>query len=110
MQLCSGSLLNTPKEVLPDKNEQVLAAKDGGSGSVSNSAKEVVDLQNDLDDAGNWGGSSNVFLWCQYPPSISDVDIAPVSALLTNVDLEEAHAGLHLLNNLLPPPVRICMS
>ena len=110
MQLCSGSLLNTPKEVLPDKNEQVLASKDGGSGSLLNSAKEVVDLQNVLEDAGNAGGKSNVFLWCQYPPSISDVDNAPVSALLTNVDLEEAHAGLHLLNNLLPPPFGLLVS
>ena len=44
---------------MPDKNEQVLAAKDGGSGSVPNSANEVVDLQNDLDDAGKYKGSTD---------------------------------------------------
>jgi hypothetical protein len=55
MQLCSGSLLNTPKEVV----------QDGGFGSLLNSAKEVVDIHNDLDNASNGGGSSNnVFLRC----------------------------------------------
>ena len=63
MQLCSGSLLNTPKEVVQDKkNKDVHADKDGGSGSLLNSAKEVVDIQNDLDNSSNGGGSSNVFL------------------------------------------------
>jgi hypothetical protein len=81
MQLCSGSLLNTPKEAVQDNNKEPESRKDGGSGSLPNSGKEVVDLQNDLDNASNAGGSSNVFLWCRYPPSISDVDEAPVSAL-----------------------------
>jgi hypothetical protein len=84
--------------------------KDGGSGSLLNSAKEVVDIQNDLDNASNGGGRSNVFLWCQYPPSISDVNNAPVSALLTNMDMEETYAGLDLLNNLLPPPLGLLVS
>ena len=51
-----------------------------------------------------------MFLWCQYPPSISDLDNAPVSALLTNVDLEKAYACLDLLNNLLPPPLGLPVS
>jgi hypothetical protein len=111
MQLCSGSLSNTPKEVVQDKkNKDIHADKDGGSGPLLNSAKEVVDIQNDLDNASNGGGSSNVFLWCRYPPSISDVGNAPVSALLTNVDMEEAYAGLDLLNNLLPPPLGLLVS
>jgi hypothetical protein len=108
MQLCSGSLLDTPKEVVQDNNEEPEPRKDGGSGSLPKSGNEVVDLQNDLDNASNAGGSSNVFLWSRYPPSISDVDEAAVSALsalLTNVDMEEAYAGLDLLNNLLPPPL-----
>jgi hypothetical protein len=46
MQLCSGSLLSTPKEVEQDKNEEVHAANNGGSGSLLNSAKEVVETQN----------------------------------------------------------------
>ncbi len=92
------------------KNKDVHADKDGGSGSLLNSAKEVVDIQNDLDNASNGGGSSNVFLWCQYPPSISDVDNAHVSELLTNVNMEEAYAGLDLLNNLLPPPLGLLVS
>ncbi len=110
IQLCScGSLLNTPMEVVQDKKnkDSIHAEKDGGSGSLLNSAKEVVDIQDDLDNAIN----SNVFLWCRYPPSISDVDNAPpVSALLTNVDMEEAYAGLDLLNNLLPPPLGLLVS
>ncbi len=111
MQLCSGSLLNTPKEVVQDKkNKGVHADKNGGSGSLLISAKEVVEIQNDLDNARNGGGSSNVFLWCQYSPSISDFDDAPVSALLTNVDMEEAYAGLELLSNLLPPPLGLLVS
>jgi hypothetical protein len=101
MQLCSGSLLNTPKEVVQD----IHADKDGGSGSFLKSAREVAYIQNDLDNASNGGGSSNEFLWCLYPPSISDVDNAPVNALLTNMDMEESYAGLDLLNNLLPPPL-----
>jgi hypothetical protein len=106
MQLCSGSLLNTPKEAVQDKkNKDIHADKDGGSCSLLNSAKEVVEIQNDLDNASNGGGSSNVFLWCQYPPSISNVNDAPMSALLTNVVMEEAYAGLDLLNNLLQPPL-----
>ncbi len=76
------------------KNEDIHADKDGGSGSLLNNAKDVVEIQNDLDNASNGGGSTIVFLWCQYPPSISDVDDAPVSALLTNVDMKEAYAGL----------------
>jgi hypothetical protein len=63
------------------KNEDIHADKDGGSGSLLNSAKEVVDIQNDLDNASNAGGSSNKFLWCQYPPSISDVDNAPCECI-----------------------------
>ena len=110
MKLCSGSLMNTAKEVVQDKNVESEQTKDGGSGSLPNSAKEVVDIQNDLDNASNGGGSSNVVFWCQYPPSISDVDKAPVSALLTNMDLEEAYAGLDLLNNLLPPPLGLLVS
>jgi len=110
MQLCSGSLLNTPKEVVQDKNKEVHAAKDGCSGSLLNRAQEVVEIQIDLDNASNDGGSSNVFLWCRYPPSISDVDNAPVSALLTNKDIREAYAGLDLLNNLLPPPLGLLVS
>jgi hypothetical protein len=110
MQLCSGSLLTTPKEVVQVKNEEVHADKDGGFGSLLSSAKEVVDIKNDLDNASNDGGSSNVFLWCRYPPSISDVDNAPVSALLTNKDIREAYAGLDLLNNLLPPPLGLLVS
>jgi hypothetical protein len=38
------------------------------------------------------------------------LDNAPVQALLTNVDLEEAYAGLDLLNNLLPPTLGILVS
>jgi hypothetical protein len=65
MQLCFGSLSNTPKEVVQDKKkEEVHAEKDGGSGSLLNSAKEVVDIQNDLDNASSNGGTSNVFIWC----------------------------------------------
>ncbi len=79
MKLCSASLLNTPEEVVQDKDEESEPAKDGGSGSLPNSGKEVVDLQNDLDNASNAGNSSNVFCWCRYPPSISDVDEAPGS-------------------------------
>jgi hypothetical protein len=111
MQLCFGSLLNTPKEVHVEKDH-------GGSSSLLNSAKEVVDIQNDQDDASNGGSSSNVnggsssnvFLWCQHPPSISYVDNAPVSALLTNMDMKEAYAGLDLLNNLLPLPLGLLVS
>ena len=33
-----------------------------------------------------------------------------MSALLTNVDMEEAYAGLDLLNNLLPPPLGLLVS
>ena len=62
MKLWSGSLMNTPKEVVQDKNEEPEPAKDGGSGSLPNSTKEVVDIQNDLDNASNAGGSSSVFL------------------------------------------------
>jgi hypothetical protein len=110
MQLCSGSLLNTPKEVVQEKkNEDAHVEKDVGSGSLLNSSKEVVDIQNDLDNASNDGGNSNVFFWCQFPPSISDVNNAPVSALLTNVDMEEAYAGLEFLN-LLPPPLGVLVS
>ena len=106
MQLCSGSLLNTLKEVVQDKkNKDLHANKDGGSGSLLNSSKEVVEIQNDLDNTSSDGGSSNLFLWCQYPPSLSDVKDAPVSALLTNVDMEEGYAGLDLLNKLLQPPL-----
>ncbi len=65
---------------MQDKNKEVHAAEDECSGFPLNSAKEVVEIQNYLDDASNGGGSSNVFLWCRYPPSISDVDNAPVSA------------------------------
>jgi hypothetical protein len=72
--------------------------------------KEVVDVQNDLDNANNVGGSSNVFLWCLYPPSIYDINDAPVRALLTNADMEEAYAVLDLLNNLLPPPLGLLVS
>jgi hypothetical protein len=87
------------------------ADKDGGSGSLLNSSKEVVDIQNDLDNASNGGGSSNVFLWCQYRPSICDVDNATVTALLlTNMDMEEAYAGLDMLKNLLPPPLGFLVS
>jgi hypothetical protein len=83
--------------------------KDGGSGSLLNTTKDVVDIQNDLENASNGAGSSNVFLWCQYPPSTSDVINARVSGLLTNMDMEEANAGLDLLNNLLPPPLGLLM-
>jgi hypothetical protein len=111
MKLCSGSLLNTPKEVVQNNDEEPEPAKGGGSGSLPNSGKEVVEIQNDLDNASNAGDSSNVFPWCQYPPSsISDVDEVPVSALLTNMDLEEAFAGLDLLNKLLPPPLGFLVS
>jgi hypothetical protein len=79
MKLCAGSLLNTPEEVVQDKKEEPEPAKDGGSGSLPKSGKEVVDIQNDLDNkASNAGGSSNVFLCCRYPPSISDLDKAPL--------------------------------
>jgi hypothetical protein len=85
-------LKQNPKEVVQDKkNEDVHADKDGGSDSLLNSSKKVVDIQNDLDNASNGGGSSNVFLWCQDPPSISD-------------------AGLDLLNNLLPQPLGLLIS
>jgi hypothetical protein len=111
MQLCSGSLLNTPKEVVQDKeNEGIYADKDGGSGSLLISAKEVLEIQKDLDNASNGGGSINVFLWCQYPPSISDLDDAPVSELLINLDMEEVYAVLDLLSNLLPPPLGLLVS
>ncbi len=41
---------------------------------------------------------------------LNTVNDAPVSALLTNVDLEEAYAGLDLLNILLPPPLGLLVS
>ena len=85
--------------------QDIHADKDGGSGSFLKSAREVAYIQNDLDNAMNGDGISNVFLWCQYPPSISDVDNASVSVLMMNVDMGEAYAGLDLLNNLLPPPL-----
>ncbi len=111
MQLCSGLLLNTPNEVVQTNNKDVQhAANNGGSGSLLNSAKEVVEIKNDLDNANNGGGSSNVFLWCQYAPSISDVNDSPVSALLTNVDMEEVYTGLDLLNNFLPSPLGFLVS
>ena len=93
-----------PKEVVQDKNKEAHASKDGGSGSLLRTVLRRLWTSRMI-----WT-SSNVFFWCQYPPSISDVEDVPVSALLTNVDLEEVYAGLDLLNNLLPPPLGLLVS
>ena len=62
-----------PKEVVQDKNKEAHASKDGGSGSLLRTVLRRLWTSRMI-----WT-SSNVFFWCQYPPSISDVEDVPVA-------------------------------
>ncbi len=66
MRLRSGSLLNTAVPEEPTSEVQALASR---------------------------SNQGRTFLWCRYPPSTIPSD-ANVTAVLTNIDLEEVYYGL----------------